>query len=49
MSKTLADLNTCSRDEFIGALANIFEYSPWIAERAAAARPFAGINSCLPP
>ena len=44
MSKTLADLNTCSRDDFIAALGNIFEHSPWIAEQAAMKRPFAGIN-----
>ncbi|MGD0848054.1 2-oxo-4-hydroxy-4-carboxy-5-ureidoimidazoline decarboxylase [Bradyrhizobium sp.] len=42
--KTLADLNACSKDDFVGALANIFEYSPWIAEQAASARPFAGVN-----
>ncbi len=43
--KSLSDLNACSRDEFVGALANIFEYSPWIAEQAAAARPFAGVSA----
>lgn len=42
--KTLSDLNACSRDDFAGALANIFEYSPWIAEQAASARPFTGVN-----
>ena len=42
--KTLANLNACSKDEFVGALANIFEYSPWIAEQAASVRPFAGVN-----
>src|ERR1700744_621424 len=40
----LADLNVCSKDDFVAALANIFEYSPWIAEQAAAARPFAGVT-----
>ncbi|HEV7881370.1 2-oxo-4-hydroxy-4-carboxy-5-ureidoimidazoline decarboxylase [Bradyrhizobium sp.] len=40
----LADLNACSRADFIAALANIFEYSPWIAEQAADARPFAGVT-----
>jgi 2-oxo-4-hydroxy-4-carboxy-5-ureidoimidazoline decarboxylase len=43
--KTLADLNACSKDDFVAALANIFEYSPWIAEQAASARPFAGANA----
>src|ERR1700716_3447311 len=42
--RTLTDLNTCSKADFVGALANIFEYSPWIAEQAASARPFAGVN-----
>jgi 2-oxo-4-hydroxy-4-carboxy-5-ureidoimidazoline decarboxylase len=42
--KTLADLNACSKDDFVAALANIFEYSPWIAEKAAAARPFTGVK-----
>jgi 2-oxo-4-hydroxy-4-carboxy-5-ureidoimidazoline decarboxylase len=42
---TLAELNTCSKDDFVAALANIFEYSPWIAEQAASSRPFAGVNA----
>src|ERR1700759_3511453 len=42
--KSLADLNACSKDDFVAALANIFEYSPWIAEKAAGARPFAGVT-----
>jgi 2-oxo-4-hydroxy-4-carboxy-5-ureidoimidazoline decarboxylase len=42
--KTLSDLNACSKDEFVAALANIFEYSPWIAEQAVSARPFAGVK-----
>jgi 2-oxo-4-hydroxy-4-carboxy-5-ureidoimidazoline decarboxylase len=42
--RTLSDLNACSSDEFVTALANIFEYSPWIAEQAASARPFAGVT-----
>ena len=42
--KKLADLNASSKDDFVAALANIFEYSPWIAEQAAAARPFAGVT-----
>ncbi len=42
--KTLSDLNACSKPDFVAALANVFEYSPWIAEQAAAARPFAGVK-----
>src|SRR6202047_3616263 len=43
--KTLSDLNVCSNSDFVAALANIFEYSPWIAEQAASARPFAGVTA----
>jgi 2-oxo-4-hydroxy-4-carboxy-5-ureidoimidazoline decarboxylase len=42
--KTLSDLNACSKDDFVAALANIFEYSPWIAEQAESSRPFAGVK-----
>ena len=42
--KALSDLNACSKSEFVEALANVFEYSPWIAERAASVRPFARLN-----
>ena len=47
MQKNLSELNTCSKDDFVVALANIFEYSPWIAEQAAAARPYAGVKALL--
>src|SRR5712691_8057339 len=40
----LSDLNACSRDELAAALGNVFEYSPWIAEQAAIARPFEGVQ-----
>ena len=40
---TLSELNASSKNDFVAALANIFEYSPWIAEQAASFRPFAGI------
>src|SRR6202521_161484 len=43
--KALSELNACSKADFVGALANIFEYSPWIAEQTASARPFAGVNA----
>jgi 2-oxo-4-hydroxy-4-carboxy-5-ureidoimidazoline decarboxylase len=39
----LAELNACGKDDFVAALANIFEYSPWIAKKVADARPFAGV------
>ncbi|MDB5503066.1 MAG: 2-oxo-4-hydroxy-4-carboxy-5-ureidoimidazoline decarboxylase [Tardiphaga sp.] len=43
-AKTLAELNDCSKDDFVATLANVFEYSPWIAEQAALRRPFAGVT-----
>jgi 2-oxo-4-hydroxy-4-carboxy-5-ureidoimidazoline decarboxylase len=43
----LADLNAGSKADFVAALANVFEYSPWIAEQAADARPFAGVTQLL--
>jgi 2-oxo-4-hydroxy-4-carboxy-5-ureidoimidazoline decarboxylase len=43
----LSDLNVCSKDDFVAALANVFEHSPWVAEQAAALRPFAGAGQLL--
>src|ERR1700730_4642553 len=43
--KTIPELNASSKADFVAALANIFEYSPWIAEQAAAMRPFTGVNA----
>jgi 2-oxo-4-hydroxy-4-carboxy-5-ureidoimidazoline decarboxylase len=43
--KPLDELNACTQSDFVAALANIFEYSPWVAEQAFAARPFAGVNA----
>lgn len=45
MSKvSLADLNAASSHDFVAALANVVEYSPWIAEQLAASRPFASLK-----
>lgn len=38
-------LNASSHADFVAALGGIFEHSPWIAERAFAARPFATVSS----
>jgi 2-oxo-4-hydroxy-4-carboxy-5-ureidoimidazoline decarboxylase len=43
--KPLDELNAAPQSDFVASLANIFEYSPWIAEQAFAARPFAGVNA----
>ena len=38
---TIQSLNDCDAAGFVDALRGIYEHSPWIAERAAARRPFA--------
>jgi beta-ureidopropionase / N-carbamoyl-L-amino-acid hydrolase len=38
---TLEQLNALPAAEFVAILGGIFEHSPWVAQRAAAARPFA--------
>jgi OHCU decarboxylase len=38
---TLRELNALPIEKFVALLGGIFEHSPWVAERAAAARPFA--------
>jgi len=38
---TVAELNGLSRESFLAAVGWIFEDSPWVADRAWAARPFA--------
>jgi 2-oxo-4-hydroxy-4-carboxy-5-ureidoimidazoline decarboxylase len=42
---TLAQVNTMPADEFRAAFGGVFEHSPWIAERAFAARPFASVDA----
>src|SRR4029450_11474583 len=37
-------LSAAPRDEFVSVLGGIFEHTPWIAERAYAARPFATVD-----
>jgi OHCU decarboxylase len=40
---TLWELNRISTSAFATALGDIFEHSPWVAERASTARPFGSI------
>jgi len=42
---TLPDVNRMSTEEFRRALGGVFEHSPWIAERARAARPFVSLEA----
>ena len=41
----LADLNARDREAFVAATGFAFEHSPWIAERAWEARPFASVEA----
>ncbi|NMM38308.1 MAG: allantoate amidohydrolase [Glaciimonas sp.] len=41
MTVTLTQLNTCDATNFVSALKGVYEHSPWVAQRAAAQRPFA--------
>ena len=43
MPLTMSEVNRMTADEFVRALGGVFEHSPWIAERAFARRPFAGV------
>ena len=45
MSHTLPQLNAYSVAEFTATVGPVFEHSPWIAERAAARRPFTSLDS----
>jgi 2-oxo-4-hydroxy-4-carboxy-5-ureidoimidazoline decarboxylase len=40
----LAELNALGPDDFVAALGNVFEHSPWIAQHTAGLRPFAGVR-----
>jgi 2-oxo-4-hydroxy-4-carboxy-5-ureidoimidazoline decarboxylase len=40
---TLEELNAASKAHFVSALGEVFERAPWVAERAAAGRPFATV------
>ena len=41
---TLADLNASEKPQFVDAVGWVFEHSPWVADRAWSARPFASID-----
>lgn len=45
MKPTIGELNACDVARFVAVCGPLFEHSPWIAERAAAARPFADRKS----
>ena len=39
----LSDLNRADRAQFVAALGDVFEHSPWVAEAAWSVRPFASV------
>jgi OHCU decarboxylase len=45
MKIRLSELNACPARRFVEICGPLFEHSPWIAERTAAARPFANCES----
>jgi allantoate deiminase/N-carbamoyl-L-amino-acid hydrolase len=45
MTITLDHLNNCDAAAFVDTLHGIYEHSPWIAQRAAAQRPFANLTA----
>lgn len=40
----LADINAADENRLIELLGGVFEHSPWVAQRAVAARPFASVS-----
>ncbi|HTJ95139.1 MAG TPA: 2-oxo-4-hydroxy-4-carboxy-5-ureidoimidazoline decarboxylase [Pararobbsia sp.] len=42
---TLSELSALPRDAFVAVLGGVFEHSPWVAERAWDARPFASLDA----
>ena len=42
---TLAEVNAMDAAAFVRAFGGVFEHSPWVAQRAFAARPFADVPS----
>jgi len=42
---TLRALNAMDRDAFVASIGWVFEHSPWVAERAYAAKPFGSVDA----
>jgi 2-oxo-4-hydroxy-4-carboxy-5-ureidoimidazoline decarboxylase len=42
---TIEHLNSLDRESFVAAIGWVFEHSPWVAERAWVARPFATLDA----
>jgi 2-oxo-4-hydroxy-4-carboxy-5-ureidoimidazoline decarboxylase len=42
---SLAEINAMPAADFVAALGEVFEHAPWVAERAAASRPYPGVTA----
>ena len=42
---SLDELNAANEQGFVGALSNIYEHAPWVAETAARKRPFPTLSA----
>ncbi len=45
LKRPLSQLNAAPPEEFVLHLAGIFEHSPWVAEKAAAGRPYPSLDA----
>ena len=41
----LSELNAMDREAFVASIGGVFEHSPWVAERAYGAKPFASVDA----
>lgn len=46
-ARTISDINALSAEAFVEAFGDVAEHSPWVAEVAAAARPFASRDGMI--
>jgi 2-oxo-4-hydroxy-4-carboxy-5-ureidoimidazoline decarboxylase len=42
---SIAEINAMPAADFVAALGDVFEHAPWVAERAAAARPYPTVGA----
>ena len=47
MALRIADVNALPRGDFLARFGDVAEHSPWVAERAEAARPFADLEAMV--
>ncbi|MQT11319.1 2-oxo-4-hydroxy-4-carboxy-5-ureidoimidazoline decarboxylase [Segnochrobactrum spirostomi] len=46
-ARTMSDINALATEAFVAAFGDVAEHSPWVAEAAAAARPFASREAMI--